>query len=317
MIKEQHFLMIVLLLILFLIFIVNFWHTGQFTIRKKPTKCLTTVVTMFFPLKTNKKHSNNVDVWNKNMLESVDAPLVVFTVPQYQSFVANSRQNKTTTVHLYKDVWQLVRELELKRNKTYVNSYLNEQPKKYIRSAFNDPNAYATWNMKAYITNKVATSNPFDSEFFIYADMNAWRHGLIPKWPDSDFVEILSKNLKNRMLFGAINAYKGEEINHFSSFIQGGFFAGSSKAIYNFTQEYYKLHDERLDDGLFVGNDQILMNILVFKKKVVNGVQLNTWDQKCSNHSNISNQWFFFTRYLSSKSIYNCNYDHRLLSTFS
>ncbi len=145
--------------------------------------------------------------------------------------------------------------------------------------------------------------------------MGAWRERVIPNWPDNDFVKILNTNLKNRMFFGLISEYKGEEIGTYTNFIEGTFFAGSSKAVKSYSEEFYKLHDKRLDEGLFVGKDQTLMNILVFKTKPVKSVQLKTWKQECLNDKSNSDNWFFYQRYFSLISFYKCDYDQRLLST--
>jgi hypothetical protein len=129
----------------------------------------TTVVTIYFPLKTSKHSEDKYLTWNKRMLESVDSPLVVFTAPNCQSFINQIRVNKTTKIYLYNDVWDLMSELELKRNKKYVDIYKNKQHEKDEEKGIHNPNLYAIWNLKPYILSKAATSNSFNSEFFIYS----------------------------------------------------------------------------------------------------------------------------------------------------
>jgi hypothetical protein len=193
-------------------------------------------------------------------------------------------------------------ELELARARSYINSYFTKQycldPEKHIHS----PELYAVWNLKTYLVFISARLNPYNSEFFIYTDSGAWRGKVLANWPDQVFVRELAEKLDQRILYGQVG--KSNDI------IQGTFFGGSLEAVVNVYDEYFRVHDEWLDKGLFVGKDQNLMNELAFSSRSRSLVaRLKAYDLNCNRNYDA---WFFYQYYFANLSFYICENENKL-----
>jgi hypothetical protein len=269
----------------------------------------TTVISIYFSFKSKHSH-RQYKQWMINILKSVHSPMVIFVDEQSKNFILNIRlrMNFKTKIIVYDNIWKIMNELEVSRNISYLNNYLIKQnkldPEKYIHNS----NLYAIWNLKSYLCNKIVQENPFNSSFFIYTDIGAWRNEMIPYWPNNNFISSLVLKLNDRILFGQVNEVKEKNINYDhvnSDIIEGTFFAGSKKAIEKFYFNFYKIHDKRLKDGIFIGKDQITMNIYAFLDDKKNDVvRLRTWDLNCTYKN--GNKWFFYQYYFALNEFYNC-----------
>jgi hypothetical protein len=218
----------------------------------------TTVISVYFSFKS--KHSGReYKKWMMNILKSVHSPMVIFTDENSKNFILNIRlrMNFKTKIIIYDNIWKIMNELEAIRNISYLNDYLTKQNYLDPEKSIHNSNLYAIWNLKSYLSYKIAQENPFNSSFFIYTDIGAWREEIIPYWPNNNFIHLLVSRLKDRILFGQINEIEEQKINHDNinyDIIEGTFFAGSKKAIEKFYSNFYKIHDKRLKDGIFIGN---------------------------------------------------------------
>ena len=281
----------------------------DFKISSISSRNFTTVITCYFQFKS--KHSiDDYNKWMANILQSVSSPLVVFTDIKSKEYILKMRPETKfhTFFYIYEDVWEVMRELEVERNRTYNKKYKQEQFYIDPENNIHNPNLYAVWNIKAFITYEVLKQNPFNSKFFIYTDIGAFRDEIIPDWPDNSFVELLSCKLHNRILFGQIQDFVYNSSDSSDSFItkdliEGTFFAGSKTAIENFKINFYKLHDELLDKQIFVGKDQKIMNLYAFKRNKNENVRLRTWNVKCSKSYD---NWFFYQKFLADIKYFNC-----------
>jgi len=158
--------------------------------------------------------------------------------------------------------------------------------------------------MKSFITNKIAKVNPFGSSVFIYTDAGAWRDKPLLNWPNAKQVAAVSGLIKDKILFGQISNWYSEDSQNFPQcdIIEGGFFMGTAKALDNFENRFWHLHDQRLKQGLFVGKDQTKMNLLVFNSTMKMSIaRLKTWDVGCT-----VDMWFFYQYYLADDHFYEC-----------
>jgi hypothetical protein len=288
----------------------NIEHFNQstlyFNVHEYSSQYYSTIITVYFSL-NNSKHSNeDYQVWIQNMLFSIDAPLVVFTDFNTKDLVIKFRYGKPTILYIYDNVWQLMRELESYRNKSpfyYINSYVYHQTRLDEEKLIHNPNLYAIWNLKPYLSAKVSRDNPFETNFFIYTDMGAWRYGLISYWPNQTFVKEINEIINDRVLLSQIEEYGFNNNNNFEPYmdiIQGGFFAGTQKALLNFEQIFYDLHDERLIDGYFIGKDQTFFNILTFQTHSSQISRLESFNYKKCIHKFDWNPWLFYQIFFSS-----------------
>jgi hypothetical protein len=275
----------------------------------------TTIISIYFQLNKSKHSIDEYVTWNKNALSSIQSPIVLFTDQKSKQELSKIRSENITFI-VYENVWELMKELEKKRDMKYIEKYLNDQWQKDPEKGIHNPNLYAVWNLKAYICSKVAEENPFKSSFFIYSDLGAWRRGIIENWPDNNFIRILSEKLNDRLIFSQIHSVKDPnefDINRDS--IQAGFFAGSPKALINYSKFYYEIHDKRFNQNLFVGKEQLNMNYVAYKTNDLNLVFLRTWEvYNCNSNKNKlpSNEWFIYQEFFSQLQSFYCNYDKRL-----
>jgi hypothetical protein len=164
---------------------------------------------------------------------------------------------------------------------------------------------------------RVVKLNPFDSQFFIYTDTGAWRLGKLGQWPDQAFVRELVAYLDDRMLFGQVKEVEKGVFNPKRDIIEGTFFAGSSKALRIYAKAFYDLHDKWLDQGMFVGKDQSMINELVFREPQMKNqsVRLTAWRlPMCTqfDQNQKFDEWFVYQRFLAKQIFYNCDYEERL-----
>jgi hypothetical protein len=162
-----------------------------------------TVVSCYFLLNKSKFNGEKYEKWLKNFFLSVSSPLVLFTDGKSLSQeLLNLLSSKSyPTLFYYVDShWDILSEIEKKRAKNYTFNYKyiqnNLDPEKSIHNA----DLYLLWNIKSYITNKIAQENPFNSTFFIYTDSGAWRDKPLYGWPDKSFAIKIGKQLNERQV---------------------------------------------------------------------------------------------------------------------
>jgi hypothetical protein len=281
----------------------------------KQVKYQTTVVSVYFSFKKSKHSKGEYDIWNRNMLLSIDAPLAIFTDHKSKDFIIEARsanRSFTTILFIYNDIWHLMSELELKRNRPYRYNYIYHQKNKDPEGKIHNPELYAVWNLKAFMLAKIANLNKFKSEFFIYTDMGSWRSGVLPHWPDEQFIRLLVDLLSDRMFFAQISDYLF--YNPYKDIIEGTFFAGSREAVDDFEKKFYDLHDRRLDQDIFIGKDQTLINIYEFELSKSRNVKLKTWlYNQCNGRDKTRNfdKWWFYQFYFSKREYFDCDYDDK------
>jgi hypothetical protein len=268
----------------------------------------TTVVSVYFELEKSKHSKHEYQVWVNNMLKSVEsAPLIIFTDEKSAGFINQTRKNQysTTIIIIYKSIWEVLIELGEKRGINYYQSYLNLQNRLDPEKNIHTPFLYAIWNLKSFFVRKAIEENPFKSSFFIYTDAGAWKSDAISKWPDNQFIHDLNRKLSHRVLLSQISpTFDANSYLSYSSIIQGGFFAGSSKAMDYFYREFWRIHDERLKNDEFIGKDQTIMKIISFETLNRSVVRLKSWEPVCAF---IYNPWFFYQVYFSKN--YQCKND--------
>lgn len=261
----------------------------------------TTVITVYFELDRSKHSKEKYQNWLKNMLNSVEkAPLVIFTDRNsvYSINQTRSTQLSNTVIYVYESIWDVLKELGRKRKINYVENYLNIQNSLDPEKNIHNPSLYAIWNLKSYFVQKVVELNPFKSSFFIYTDAGAWRKNSIPQWPDNQFINELKQKLNDCILLGQISRnYDPKTYISYSSVIQGGFFAGSARAIKMFYTEFWRIHDKLFRENKFVGKEQTIMKILSFDSNKICNVRLKSWEAKCKVNYD---PWFFYQIYFSN-----------------
>ena len=137
--------------------------------------------------------------------------------------------------------------------------------------------------MKPYIANKTANENPYKSEFFIYVDPGSFRQRSFRNWPDEATVKKSHDEINNRLLMGLIGD-SSYHTNPSNDLIGGNFFGGSNTSLKNFSNNFYDIHDERFEKGLFIGKHETIINILAFTRNPNIIILLNSYQNtdKCN-----------------------------------
>ena len=194
----------------------------------------------------------------------------------------------------------------IERHQDYVANYKNVQHSLDREKHIHNPHLYALWNLKSYISKKIAEDNVYKSSTFIYTDAGAWRQGPFSQWPDQEFVLQVKQKIGDKMLFGQLT----EETTLLSdknfpdlNLIEGTFFMGSRQALANYYSAFWDIHDSRLNRGEFIGKDQTLMNIYAFNSSQAS-VKLKIWKRVCSSYSD---EWFFYQYYFAKQEAYRCS----------
>jgi hypothetical protein len=243
----------------------------------------TTVVSVYIQLSQSKHSINEYDSWCRNFLKSVtSAPLVMFVNEPAFARLRLLRRNLTTKFYLVNDTVSVLRAIEKHRRQNYTLNYFNKQntidPERYTHNT----DLYILWNSKSFVLSQIAQLNPYKSSFFIYADAGSFRYNEFRDWPDTRFIaQELAPKLNDRILLGQMNY----------GTIQGTFFGGSDRAVLNFYENFFVIHDMWLTQGKFVGKDQTLMEVVAFDRFANTTLRLLTWDLNCNfnNHD-----WFWF-----------------------
>ena len=144
-----------------------------------------------------------------------------------------------------------------------------------------------------------AYENKYNSSFFIYSDIGAFREeSHYVTWPDLPFVRKMIDYLDGRILFGQVNSKLSRPLSSLNNFVEGGFFAGSPKAIQFFTSKFYDIHDELFQQGVFIGKDQTMMNIFAKKRFANHSARFRSPYRffKCLTEDG---RWFFYQYYFS------------------
>ena len=285
-----------------------------------------TVVTNYFRIPHSKHNHQLYMTWMRNLFSSIKhVPVVVITDVHSVNDIYNltsdlkSSQNAQLKVTFYvvDSSWSSVKQLEMERNICYANNYIFYQPSVDVEFLRHNPNLYSIWNSKAYYLNLSATKNFYNSSFFVYTDIGAFRNYVYKDWPDRSFARHLKNYLNDRILFGQVTPMPGDFNSSKVNFIQAGFFAGSALAIRRFSDGYYRVQDELLTRRQFVGKEQKLLNLLsadsLFKRHAV-ALQAYSSYNDCTLPYDV---WFFYQTYMAdSKSIGCLNVNDKLSNKF-
>ncbi len=264
-----------------------------------------TVISVYFRLDKSKHSDDSYKKWLKNFFLSVSSPLVIFTDKNSIGDLLELRNllQLPTTLYVTNSIWNVMNENAKKRNRNYTFNYQNKQYLLDREKHIHNPNLYALWNLKSFIVDKIAQDNLYKSSAFIYTDSGAWRNHILENWPDQNVVMNLTSFLNDKILLGQLshesNALSKSDFDF--DLIQGTFFMGSQKALHHFKQGFWRIHDDRFDKGLFVGKDQVLMNIYAYNMS--NSIKLDIWRRKCTSNFD---EWFFYQNYLALDKYYPC-----------
>ena len=86
-----------------------------------------TVIACYFKFNKSKHSISQYNEWMSNFLVSVESPLVIMTDQNSIELITKKRADRPTKIIIYQSIWEIMRELEEIRNKSYIDSYLTKQ----------------------------------------------------------------------------------------------------------------------------------------------------------------------------------------------
>lgn len=267
----------------------------------------TTVITAFFQFDKSKHSSSEYKSWINNFLPHVATPMVVFTDKESSAFIKNVRNGHPIFLLVYDTVWDMPSPISSRKHR-YQNDQYELDPEKTIHSA----DLYATWNSKAWMVSYTTELNPFNSTYFYWVDIGAFRsQGMRrARWPDFNLVDEMFKHgTVNRLhVFVTQNLLFDEDDDRLAytdlskiDLIVGGFFGGTRQAVSWWSNMFYETHDAMMDKGYFVGKDQTIMNYILLRHKSKFFVSYLQTYRGMIGIKDCDNAWFYFINWYSAE----------------
>ena len=258
-----------------------------------------TVVTSFWFVKGSKNSKAQYESWIRAFLNQVTTNLVIFTSRESWEAMGNlPTKGNVAFVLDYKEPFEIPCATSLEEEYRAHQFAIDPHP----RFA---PELYAIWNAKGCLVNRVIRENPFNSKYFFWVDIGSVRNpawNTSTEWPSLSRVKTIFKEHPDTPLFSMINPPEVHMANWttdhgpFQPFLmQGGFFGGSRVGVKRFVREFWKLHDDYVQKGHFVGKDESLMNTLL---SVVMPDSLIIPSFKL-DHGPCQDIWFYFHQFMA------------------
>eukprot|EP00271_Cylindrocystis_brebissonii_P004191 TRINITY_DN1577_c0_g1_i1.p1 TRINITY_DN1577_c0_g1~~TRINITY_DN1577_c0_g1_i1.p1 ORF type:complete len:406 (-),score=3.37 TRINITY_DN1577_c0_g1_i1:303-1520(-) len=264
-----------------------------------------TIVTAYFELQKAKHSTDEYEQWMSNWLPKIETPLVVFTTRDKIDKIAEQRKEFVSITQMITDyeifAYPSVREWA----QEYKTHQREIDPEKHLHSA----ELYAIWASKEWMTLHVVQNNPFNSKFFVWADIGSFRYSNVQpfrRWPDVTRMEEAWKGKESAILLGMIGHPESSRPQNWwvnaddenpqpTVYIQGTFFAGTAVGIEWFAREFYRIRDKWIRKGHFVGMDQRVMTTVAG----VNWRQVMALDVWETGDECKMDGWFYFQHWLA------------------
>jgi hypothetical protein len=221
-----------------------------------------TVVTAYYPIRSKFPTQRYLD-WASTFLK-IKSPIVVFTESQMVESILARRGNlpiHIVTIPFYElDTWKLYQERWIEHS--------HMDPERHIHS----PELYAIWAQKAFFVERAIQLNVFDTDYFFWCDIGAFRDPnvssvILDTFPTTQYLE------KERMLFQSVgdvaktdwivrnDGIRGEVISPTwnETRLVGGLWGGGTAACLRWKNAYQRMLEAYFRVGRFAGKDQQVM----------------------------------------------------------
>jgi hypothetical protein len=218
-----------------------------------------TLVTAFYPIKS-KFPTDQYMKWATNFMK-LQAPIVMFTTPELVK-VFKQLRNDTGPLYIIAKPFEELDSWVLYRDE-WVAHHAMDHEKEY-----HTPELYAVWAQKAFFVEQVATLNPYETDYFFWCDIGAFRGESVEKRILERFPS--ATNLpRDRILLSAINPLTAEDqILHADGIrgefsrvnkIVGGLWGGGKDACIRWKAAYEQMLIRYFAANRFAGKDQSVM----------------------------------------------------------
>jgi hypothetical protein len=258
------------------------------------------VVTAFFPIKSNQKHTM-AEYWRyiANFM-TIRARVVLFCPPDIAPRLRQLR-NSSLPMHVVTDfvsIWDIPAVHNW--SSIYHNSAALLDPDRQLYVG----ELWAVYNAKLWMVEyAMELSIAQDATYFFWVDIGSQREPMHKSlWPSRKAVLSTLAGRQDRVIIGLI-AYPHAKAFEFTiedppnfavghkDQVQGTFFAGTRQSIKWYASEYYALRERWAAKKIYVGMDQVLMKTLYFTFPA-RFIALPVF-QGCGN------PWFYFWHHFS------------------
>lgn len=211
-------------------------------------------VTAFFSF-AKKKHSNNDYIgWMSSFFDVIKTSLVIFSDKESVKLIPSTNNKYVIVESIY----------TVPCIKKYLNVYKNQNVKDPEgKKVDHSMELYMVWNAKICLLNMA--TQMYNSSVYIWIDIGSFRKEYAyMDYPNMNVMNYLSQ--LNSMFFFVVHnqLFKKYSIPRLETgtFIEGGSFGGNKESITKFHDLFWKVHDEFLNKGEFIGKDQTLYNTI-------------------------------------------------------
>lgn len=261
-----------------------------------------TLVTAFYPIKSKAPTEQYIE-WAITFLK-LKANLILFTTSEMKELFMRLRENRP--IHLIELPFESLYTWEKYKDK-WIQHY-EIDPEKFRHS----PELYTIWAEKAFFVKRAIELNPYNTEYFFWCDIGAFRDKNVPleilnSFPTTKYLP------KNRIALCSVNKLEKEDtvlqpdgiIGNFltKDRIVGGLWGGDISGCLNWCEAYENMLVKYFEKNRFAGKDQSVMLSTYLKNKNL-AVVIEPTSFKVST--------FFFFEYLHS----NLNIIYKLDSSY-
>jgi hypothetical protein len=201
--------------------------------------------------------------WASTFLR-IKAPIVLFTEESMANTFQQMRGDRP--IHII-----ILSFHELETWKLYESNW-KEQHDMDPEKGHHTPELYTIWAEKAFFVEKAIQRNPFQTDFFFWCDIGAFRdpyvsHVILDSFPTTQYLE------PKRILFQSVgdvtsndwiqraDGIRGEVISHAWNDIRlvGGLWGGGITACIRWKNAYQRMLESYFRVGRFAGKDQQVM----------------------------------------------------------
>jgi hypothetical protein len=236
--------------------------------------------------------------WASTFLQ-LKSPIILFTEESMVSVILEKRGDRP--IHIITTPFS-----ELETWKLYESKWKEHHsidPEKHIHT----PELYAVWAEKPFFVERAIKHNPFQTEFFFWCDIGAFRdphisQTILDSFPSTRYLE------SDQILFQSVGDVKasdwvqkadgirGECISHTWNEIRlvGGLWGGGRNACLRWKNAYQQMLEAYFRAGRFAGKDQQVMLSAYLDDTTLAKVV------RCTKYN--IDEWFFLEHLLSNLS---------------
>ena len=259
---------------------------------------MTTVVTCYY--KINSKHTHDhYEQWIRNLLNSFQGNMVLFTTPDLISFF-DSIETKAC-IHIIAKELHNVKIVQKYQNIWNEQEKLDKEKIPSECRASRTKECYMIWNSKLDFMREAIQSNPFSSDKFVWNDIGNVRNSIMEKYiadfPNCDLIS--SGKIDITYIGNKLDDMPTQTDVIFQNQCQlsGSIFGSNADTIMKIYDLFYEMFDYYLKCNQFIGCDQQIWASLYCKYPHL----FNIVDAKKYNKPSEVDEWFLLHHMYSQK----------------